>query len=92
MRPQDRYDSLIQYCSSRLDLDWRMVKRQVEAESSFRPQAVSPAGAAGLMQFMPGTFAWAVKEMRAARLISDDHEVWIAPETIAYVARILPAG
>lgn len=33
-----------------------MVAAIIQAESSFRPQAVSPAGAAGLMQVIPGTW------------------------------------
>lgn len=53
MQARDRYDSLIQYYAKKHGLDWQLVKRQVEAESSFRPDAVSRAGAVGLMQFMP---------------------------------------
>lgn len=56
MRSQDRYDSLIQYYSHLHGLDWRLVKRQIEAESSYDPTAISPAGAKGLMQFMDETW------------------------------------
>lgn len=56
MQPQDRYDSLIQYYAENHGLDPRLIKRQIEAESSFNPRAVSPAGAMGLMQFMPATW------------------------------------
>jgi cell wall-associated NlpC family hydrolase len=34
-----------------------LVAAQIEAESGWNPQAVSPAGAQGLSQFMPGTWA-----------------------------------
>lgn len=35
--------------------DWRLLKAQCWQESSLRPRAVSPVGAYGLCQFMPGT-------------------------------------
>lgn len=43
--------------SARLEgLDARLVAAVIRAESSFQPQAVSPAGANGLMQVMPATW------------------------------------
>jgi len=53
----DRYDSLFQYYARQYDLDWQLIKRQAMAESSLDPKAKSPAGAVGLMQFMPATWA-----------------------------------
>ena len=40
----------------------------IKAESSFRSNVVSPAGAIGLMQMMPETFAWLTGK------IGDNHE------------------
>lgn len=57
MRPEDRYDSLIQFYSLREGIDWRLVKRLIAVESAFQPDAVSPKGAVGLAQFMPETWA-----------------------------------
>lgn len=36
--------------------DWRIIKAQAWQESRFDAKAVSPAGARGVMQFMPGTW------------------------------------
>lgn len=37
------------------DLDARLLRRQIEAESNWNPEAVSPAGARGIAQIMPNT-------------------------------------
>ena len=73
--PQDRYDSLFMHYAamnwSRRDgwierpipLDWKLLKRQGQAESDLHPEAISRAGAKGLMQFMDATWEeWARNE------------------------------
>jgi len=47
-----------------------MLRRQRFQESSFNPEAVSPAGAKGLAQFMPVT----IKDMRQRGFIKDDFD------------------
>ena len=49
------YDDLINYYSNVYDLDPMLVKAIIKVESNFRSGAVSPKGAVGLMQLMPGT-------------------------------------
>lgn len=56
MNPRDRYDSLFQFYSEEHGWDWQYLKAQGIAESNLRPDAVSPAGAAGVMQFMLPTW------------------------------------
>lgn len=49
------YDPHIKLTCQQYRLDHNLVKAVIRAESGFNPQAVSPKGAMGLMQLMPGT-------------------------------------
>lgn len=49
------YDHLFKKASATTGWDWRLVAAQCYQESGFDPQAVSWAGARGLMQIMPST-------------------------------------
>lgn len=50
-----KYRFLIKEYAERYNLDWLLVASIIYHESRFRPQAVSPKGARGLMQLMPDT-------------------------------------
>ena len=52
----DKYDKLISDASRKYDVDSRLLKAMIKAESDFDPQAVSRKGAMGLMQIMPQNF------------------------------------
>jgi len=52
--PQD-LDQVVNEASSRYQLDPDLVNSVIKAESGFNSRAVSPKGAQGLMQLMPGT-------------------------------------
>jgi len=56
----ERYDTHFQKYSERYfgkDVDWRFFKAQAIVESNMRPTIVSSAGARGLMQLTPPTYA-----------------------------------
>lgn len=50
-----RYDALFMSYSQPIRWDWRLMAAQCYQESTFDPQAISWAGAQGLMQIMPAT-------------------------------------
>lgn len=49
------YDSFLKEAAGRIGWDWRLLAAQCYQESGFDPNAVSWAGARGLMQLMPAT-------------------------------------
>lgn len=50
------YDELLQWVGRRYGIDWRLLASLMYEESRFDPDAVGPAGSAGLFQFMPLTW------------------------------------
>lgn len=50
-----KYDSLIRDASEATGVPSKLIHAVIMKESAYNPDAVSPVGAAGIMQFMPGT-------------------------------------
>ena len=53
--PRNQIEDSIARAAARYDLSPEILRAVIQAESSFRVHAVSPAGAQGLMQLMPAT-------------------------------------
>jgi len=49
------YDELVKISAEQYSFDWRLIVAQMYQESQFDPDAISYAGAEGLMQIMPAT-------------------------------------
>ena len=79
MKPSERWRSFIQYYAERVNLPADVVFRQMMQESSGNPKALSPAGAKGLLQLMPG----AQQDMRVTNAFDPDDNVRGGTEYLA---------
>lgn len=52
---ETRFDNLLRGSAQKYGIPFELLKAQCLQESGFNPQAVSPCGAMGLLQLMPGT-------------------------------------
>lgn len=49
------FDEIVEQAAAKYDLPVKLIKSVIQKESNFNPNAISPAGASGLMQLMPAT-------------------------------------
>ena len=68
-------------------MDWRLFKAQLWQESRFNPKAVSPVGARGVAQIMPGTWnEWAPRcDMAGADPFDAEASVTVGAAYMAYL-------
>ncbi|MEN8215636.1 MAG: lytic transglycosylase domain-containing protein [Pseudomonadota bacterium] len=54
-KKHENYKALIQEVATKFGLEQALLHAVIQTESAYNPKAVSPKGAVGLMQLMPGT-------------------------------------
>lgn len=73
------------------EYDWRWLRAQCFQESRFDPRAVSPAGARGLCQFMPGTWREAQRALKVRNVFDPTANSWAAAWYMRRMLRIWTA-
>ena len=74
-----QYDEMFKEVGAQCDVDWVLLSAIASAESEFNPNAISPAGALGIMQVMPVV----------ARNLGYERDSLFNPRICAEVAAIL---
>lgn len=69
---EDKYDSTIRIAAAEHDTSFALVKAIIKQESSFNPEAVSPTGCKGLMQFCePAAKQYALCDKKGCSIMDD---------------------
>ena len=66
-----KYSDLVELYSAEFQISSHIIYAIIKTESNFDKDAVSPAGASGLMQLMPDTFSWIAEVLGESREITD---------------------
>ncbi|MEA1874101.1 MAG: transporter substrate-binding domain-containing protein [Bacteroidota bacterium] len=80
------YDAVIQDAADIIGWDWRLLASLIFQESRFNPNAVSWAGAFGIMQFMPSTAA----SMGVNQNSSINEQILAGARYINYLDKLVP--
>lgn len=70
----DKYKTEIDAACGEFGVDKNIVRAVIHTESKYRPEAVSGAGAVGLMQLMPATAVWIADKIGEPGLAAKLHE------------------
>jgi len=82
------YDEMISAAAEKYlpEWDWRWLKAQLLTESMLDPEAISAVGARGIAQFMPGTWAQMVRELKFPPTATAFEPVYAIPAAAYYMA------
>lgn len=84
-----KYADIVEKYSAQYDVDADLVYAVIRTESSFRTDAGSEVGAAGLMQIMPDTFEWLCMRMDEQASFSDLYDPDTAIRFGTYLLHLL---
>jgi soluble lytic murein transglycosylase len=89
--PQGYWQSIVS-AARRYGLDPYFVAAIIREESQFRPEALSPAGARGVMQVMPATGEWiarmtGIRDFDRAKLYDADTNITIGTWYLSYLMK-----
>ncbi len=82
------YDEIIHEVAEEIEWDWRLLASLIYQESEFRPDAVSWAGAFGLMQFMPVV----MEQFGIDTTASPEEQIRVGGAFIRYLDRQIPSS
>jgi membrane-bound lytic murein transglycosylase F len=82
------YDETIREVAQEINWDWRLLASLIYQESGFRPEAVSWAGAYGLMQFMPIV----MEQFGIDTTATPEEQIRVGGRFINYLDRQIPAS
>ncbi len=80
------YDSVIREVASEMEWDWRLLASLIYQESGFNPNAVSWAGAYGLMQLMPVV----MEQFGIDSTATPEEQIWVGGRFLRYLNRQVP--
>lgn len=81
------YSDTVAACAEKYDIPEQVIYAVIKIESDFKPDAVSRAGAVGLMQLMPSTFRWLTDDITGECL--PDHMISDPDVNIRHGSRYL---
>ena len=82
------YEEIVQEQARTFQIDEALVYAVIKAESNFDPDAVSHAGAMGLMQLTPETFDWMQTKL-PAETIMEENKLFEPEINIRYGCKLL---